>query len=298
MKKKIISILSIISIGGLIWYLFIKPYDYLVRFKTNTNVGVINQALKAWSNSYTDSKIQFSDNLNMLSQQIDLGEDTYTYEWIIEPTTDSTSFVKAYATDTKNSLINKLKIPFTETTIEKKVKENISEFNTYLIEHLKNFKVGTVVQEKLPSKYVAYVSIKTTQNKKVGGMMKNHPYLDNIMATNKIKPDGLPFIEVTYWNTKNDSIYYDFCYPIIKEDRLPYFKDIKYRRFEGGNMLKTEYNGNYITSDRAWYKLMNTAKSKNISVKKLPIEVFYTNPNFGGNELEWKAEIFMPIIIK
>ena len=60
-------------------------------------------------------------------------------------------------------------------------------------------------------------------------------------------------------------------------------------------MLQTEYNGNYITSDRAWYKLINSAKNKNIPIEKLPIEVYYTNPNFGGNELDRKAEIFVPI---
>ncbi len=76
---------------------------------------------------------------------------------------------------------------------------------------------------------------------------------------------------------------------------LPIHKDLKYKQFNSVKALKAIYNGNYITSDRAWYALLDKAEGKNIELAKTPIEVFYNNPNFGGNELLWKAEIFMPI---
>jgi len=46
---------------------------------------------------------------------------------------------------------------------------------------------------------------------------------------------------------------------------------------------------------RAWYALINYAKKNNIEIEKKPVEIFYNNPNFGGNELDWKAEIYLPI---
>ena len=293
--KKIFIFIATMLIGGLIWYLFIKPFDYLVQFNTNTTTGVVNQTIKAWSASVKNSEVYFSDNLNILNQKIVLGDNTYNYKWVIESTSDTTSSVEVFANEKKNNFLNRVKIPFSNTVIEKKVLKNVSEFNKYLMNHVKNFRVREVTQKNLPAKFVAYTSFKTTQLHKVVGMMEIYPYLDNIMATNAIKPNGLPFIQVTYWNMQNDSIYYDFCYPIIQKDTLPILKDIKYREFTGGKMLQTEYNGNYITSDRAWYKLINSAKNKNIPIEKLPIEVYYTNPNFGGNELDWKAEIFVPI---
>ena len=61
--------------------------------------------------------------------------------------------------------------------------------------------------------------------------------------------------------------------------------------WESGNI----YNGNYITSDRAWYELLDDAERKNIEVHQTPVEVFYNNPNYGGDELNWKAEIYMPL---
>ena len=37
------------------------------------------------------------------------------------------------------------------------------------------------------------------------------------------------------------------------------------------------------------------AENNNIKIDKKPLEVFYSNPNFGGDVLKWKAEIYMPI---
>jgi hypothetical protein len=30
-------------------------------------------------------------------------------------------------------------------------------------------------------------------------------------------------------------------------------------------------------------------------VEDTPVEVFYNNPNMGGNALTWKAEIYLPL---
>ena len=70
---------------------------------------------------------------------------------------------------------------------------------------------------------------------------------------------------------------------------------IQYKQYNQVTALKAVYNGNYITSDRAWYALLDYAKQNNIAVNNNPVEVFYNNPNYGGDEMRWKAEIYMPI---
>ena len=94
---------------------------------------------------------------------------------------------------------------------------------------------------------------------------------------------------------KNDSIQYNFCFPIKQSDSLPKHPEIKYKRYYEKDAIKATYNGNYITSDRAWYALKEYADRNNIEIDLTPIEIFYNNPNMGGDELQWKAEIFMPI---
>ena len=94
---------------------------------------------------------------------------------------------------------------------------------------------------------------------------------------------------------QNDSIVFNFCYPIIKKDSLPTIKDVVYKEFIGMKSLKAIYNGNYMTSDRAWYTLLDYAKKNAIEVDKKPIEFFFNNPNMGGDAFRWKAEIYMPL---
>ena len=77
---------------------------------------------------------------------------------------------------------------------------------------------------------------------------------------------------------------------------INYFrKKVTYLNLNKGQGLIAIYNGNYITSDRAWYALLNYADKNNISVDALPIEIFYNNPEMGGNALLWKTEVYLPL---
>ena len=59
--KKISAIIGFILVGFLLWYLIIKPYDYLVTFKVKTSAGTINQTIKLWNTSLA--------NLNPVKQE-------------------------------------------------------------------------------------------------------------------------------------------------------------------------------------------------------------------------------------
>ena len=125
--------------------------------------------------------------------------------------------------------------------------------------------------------------------------MRNNSYLSGELIGEKVQLDGPPMIEVTRWDRENDSLHYNLAQPIIKSNQLPIHDEIKYKRLFAKRAIMAEYYGNYITSDRAWYAILDYAKKNGIEVEEKPIEVFYNNPNMGGNELSWKAEIYMPI---
>ncbi len=293
--KKIISIIGVILIGLLVWYIFIKPYDYLVAFKVKTFPGTINQSIKTWSKSLDNSTIIDQEDINHLKQQITFNDSTYLYKWNIIVINDSTSKIKVYVKDIDHSFKNKITILFNNTDFEKKTKNLLVDFNKTLNGHIKNFKVTIVGKSELKPTYCVYVPIKSTQFGKAMGMMQNYSLLSSFIVENNIELNGKPLVEITHWDMKKDSIHFNFCYPIIKNDSLPQHDLIKYKEFEGEKALKAIYNGNYITSDRAWYALIDYAKKNNIEIENLPVEIFYNNPNLGGDELKWKAEVFMPI---
>ena len=294
MKKVITITIAIISIA-LFWYFFIKPQDYQIRVVAKSIPGTINQSLKAWNNSIENASIVQLEDLKHLKQTIKSEDSTHIYTWNISSINDSTSKLKVDVIDLNNSFKNKLSIPFTDTDFEKGSRKLVTEFMSYLNKHRKEFKVTMQPEEELPSTYCACVKHKTIQSKKAIAMKDSYPFLNSVLVGNGLKLNGVPFIEITDWNIDNDSLAFNFCYPILKTDSLPVIKDILYKEFKGAKSLKAIYNGNYITSDRAWYTLLDYAEKNKIKVDPKPVEFFYNNPNMGGDALYWKTEVFIPI---
>lgn len=294
LKKSIIFITIIGFIGVAVWYLF-KPYDYTVAFKTKALVGTINQTIKLWNTNLDQSKPIQQVEMDDLVQHLNFDGKNYDFHWQLSRINDSTTQVHIGIKDEQNSLKNKVYILFNNSEFEKKIKGKVSDFMFVLNTHLERFKVKVVGQSTLPTIYCAYIPVNTKQFLKAKGMMMNYDILSTFLIENDVVLDGKPIVEVTSWDKETDSISYNFCYPILKKEGLPNHPTIKYKEIKGGKALKAIYNGNYITSDRAWYTLNDYAEKNNITLKNTPIEVFNNNPNMGGDELTWEAEIYMPI---
>lgn len=298
MSKKLLNkgslLIFLILLAYLLWFVF-KPYDYTVKFKLKTLPGTINQTIKVWNNLLDKSEITEQTSLNELKQRITFQDSTYLYNWSIYSINDSLSQVNIGIKDLDNSLKNRLTNLFTYSDFEKRVKTEVKDFIDLVDEHLKKIKITIVGEEDIPAMFCAYVPVKAKQFKKAQGMMQNYGLLNSVLLSNNIELKGRPFVEITYWDIKTDSIHFNFCYPIVKKDTLIEHPLIKFKAFKRTKAIKAIYNGNYITSDRAWYALMNYAEKKEIKIINKPVEVFHNNPNMGGNELNWKAEIYMPI---
>lgn len=296
MRNKIIYFVAFLLLISLVWYLFLKPYDYSVSITSKTFPGTINQTIKLWGNANKNTVLlQQKDFLN-IDQQLSFNDSIFQYQWRITPINDSTSKINVYIKDVGHSLMNKMSLPFSDTNFEKRTRRTILDFNNVLKEHIEKFRVTVVdTLQQLPETYCAYIPLKASQLSKAMGMMHNYPTLSTVLVDNNVELNGRPFLEITNWDRKKDSISFNFCYPIIRSDSLPQNEIIKYKKFNGFKALKAIYNGNYITSDRAWYALLDYAKKNGIKVSETPVEVFFSNPNIGGNELEWIAEIYMPL---
>jgi effector-binding domain-containing protein len=294
MTKKILWAVVVSLILALVFYLFLYPADYKVTFEAKGLPGTINQSLKAWNNE-VDGDIISQDGFGSLEQTIKFSDSTHIYKWQFDPIDDSTSIVTVNIKDLDNSVMNRLKKPFQDIPIALQSSKTVTDFYEFLKDHLESIRITFDGESELRSTYCAYVPLEGKQSDKAKGMMQNYNLLASVMGNNNVQLNGPPFVEITHWDVEKDSIAYNFCFPIIRSDKLPDHPIIKYKRIFAKKALKATYNGNYITSDRAWYTLMKKAKDLNKEVELTPIEYFYNNPNFGGDELKWKAEIFLPI---
>lgn len=294
--KKVLLGTGVLLLLVLIGYLFVYPYDYIVRFEARTFPGTINQTIKIWNDEVgVEGEPVVQEDLYHLRQTVQAGDSVFRYHWTIEPLTDSTSEVTVKIRDRDHSLKNKLAVPFGGSAVAGLSKKTVRDFAERLKTHLGEFRVTIEGEAELPGTYYAFVHVKTDQHHKAGGMMDNYELLSDILAGSGTALNGPPMIVVNEWDRATDSLDFNFCFPIIRSDRLPQYPGIEYKRIFPKRAIKAVYNGNYITSDRAWYALLDYAERNGLEVEATPVEVFYNNPNMGGNALTWKAEVYLPL---
>ncbi|MEL6809778.1 MAG: AraC family transcriptional regulator [Bacteroidota bacterium] len=291
-KKIAFGFMGILVITAL-WYFFIKAEDYRINFKVDTSIGTVNQSIKSWNTSLKDSQPIVQNSFNELSQTIRSGDSVHYYHWDFQRQNDSVVQVTLKVTDSAYSLKNRWAVLFGGNTFTDNTKKRGKEFLDLLDSHLKKIRVKIKGEAETPERFSAYVPIKSSQITKAKGMMEYINTLTNFIVQNDLEPKGTPFVEITRWDRKKDSLEYKFCFPIVKTDSLPEHHLVKYHETTAKKALMAIYNGNYITSDRAWYALEEYAEKNNIQVTSEIYEVFHNNPNMGGNELTWKTEVFM-----
>ena len=282
----------------LLWYFAFKASDYTITFTSKTFPETINQSIKLWSIGLPNVlDLKEIDGDKHLAQTLKFNDSIHTYDWRIKIITDSTSKVIVGVKDKNfmNSILNRLQVPFSKTNFSLGAEKRIYEFMSILKDHVDNFKITIIGIEEMPTKNLAYIPLKKIQYEKAKGMMENSSFVGQVLNQNTIEIDGPPMIEVTNWNRQNDTISYNFGYPIKPKELLPSINELQYKKLEAKKGIKAIYNGNYITSDRAWYALLHYAQKNGIEVVEQPLEIFFNNPDMGGDALRWKTEVYLPI---
>ncbi|MEM6718709.1 MAG: GyrI-like domain-containing protein [Bacteroidota bacterium] len=301
MRKRITIIGLVVLIGALLWYVFIKPYDYKITFETPHATGTVYSTIIAWNNWKTKkepvvttlSKTPFYN----IEQELAVSKDSTTIiDWHFDKINDSTTKISVYLKDKEHSFMQRLKVPFTKTSFVSKSLETMRRLREGLNMHARSYDVFEITEGTSPTEECVCSTVKTTLPNKANEMIKYNASIMLYFTKNELKFSGHPILEVTDWDKEANIITYDFCFPIENpQTTYPKAKDIFIKKIEGKKALRATFNGNYRISDRAWFTLLDYAQENNIELAHKPIEVFYDNPHNGGNELEWKAHIYMPI---
>jgi effector-binding domain-containing protein len=288
--------LGLILALGALYYLFVRPYEFEINFRAKTHPGDVIETIRIWNRALKGSEILGVDSFTRVDQRLTKDNRTYIYRWNFNPLNDSVTKVNIQISEPGRELLNKLLVPFTQQNIEVDGGAVGKEFYEILIHHLEITNVKIIGEAQLDSVFCACRSnIETTQIEKANGMMRDYPLLSFFLAESGLKPKGLPVVRILKWNHSKGMLRYDFCFPIEPTDSLPENVPLEFKKLGALRALKAEYNGNYITSDRAWYELIEYANKNGYKVTGLPVEYFFNNPNLGGNERNWKTEVYLPI---
>ena len=304
-RKKIIIVTSIALSLLLGWYLFLKESDYCVTFTAKTATGTIFQGIQEWTVAQKKSKNEIytileKGNYDFVKHLVKKGNEEIEYTWTIKSINDSTSNIEVGIKDLNHSLFNRLTtIPFVPTKFKTEQIEKVKSFKLGLEDHLTNFKIRIDGEKSTKEIYVAYISLKSVMQEKAQTMIENDPIIVGYLDKNKIKIIGFrPYLEITNWDQDKETVSFNYCFPIPKGTKYVPDNNVKFKIIPAKKGLQATYFGNFRTSDRAWFTLLDYAKKHNIKLDTNPLEHFLDNPFNGGDELEWKTEIIIPFASK
>jgi effector-binding domain-containing protein len=301
--KKILFFSSLIiflaALSGSIIYLITRPCDYRVHFTVNTTpdvayFNILNWHI--WNRKNVGQNIEILSKIPVgeISKKLILKDTTLIFNWEFSKLSDSTTLIRACVTDVDRKIFNRLTVPFINTAFKTSVRNNLIDIKTRLEVMMKTFHYEFTGSHRFEEKSCVCVSLKSTPRGKAGAMMLNVIKLNQFVRQNDLELEGNPFVVIHNWNEYNDSISIDFCFPITHTDIVPDHPEIKYMTVDGMDAVKADFYGNYSITDVTWHTLAEKAKASGKSNNKL-IEVYFNDPHSGGNELEWKAEIYLGI---
>ncbi|MGO4817538.1 GyrI-like domain-containing protein [Flavobacterium sp. W22_SRS_FP1] len=301
MNNKLKWLLVVIFVSFLGWYFLLKQSDYSISFKANAASGTISQGIAEWTASQSKDQNEIytvleKRNYDFIKHQMKKGNVKMEYIWEMNALNDSMTNITVGIKDLNNSFYNKITaLPFFPSKFKTDQIEKIKSFKSGLEDHVNEFKIRIDGEASTEEIYVAYVSIKSVMQEKAQSMITYDPIIVGYLDKNKIKIIGFrPYLEVTNWDQDKEMVSFNYCFPIAKNTKYVPDANVKFKTIPAMKGIQATYFGNFRTSDRAWFTLLDYAKKNDVKLDTKPLEHFLDNPFLGGNELEWKTEIIIP----
>jgi effector-binding domain-containing protein len=301
MKKIFIPIAFIIFLLLIgVAFLYTRPSDYQAHFTVNATPDIAYYNIlnwDIWNRNESNFKIDIlsKNPVSNISHKVTLNDTTLIFKWEFKKLNDSSTMVRVFVSDPDRKLYNRLTVPFINTHFKIGVRDNLLDTKTRMELMLDKFRYKYTGFHHFEKRSCVYINLSSTVKGKARAMMLNVTELNQFVRKNNLELNGNPFLVVHDWKEFKDSINFDFCFPISRIDAVPEHPNIKFMTVDSMDALKTDFFGNYGITDITWYNLAEEVKKQGYRSNNRLIEVYLNDPHSGGNELEWKAEIYMGI---
>jgi len=300
MKKVIVLIFSLlfIFIIGAGSILFFRSCDYRAVFTVKTTPDVVYFNIINWDiwnrkNKGVNFITEFKQPVQAITTKVELKDTTLVFIWKLERLNDSLTNVTVCVSDPVRKLKNRLITPFFSTAFKKSIQQNIYDLQKRMNLMLKTFSFQFSGVSHFKEKTCVYTVFKSTVRGKARAMIGNVVMLNQFVKKQELELDGPPFIVINNWNEYKDTLEFEFCFPITSVERIINHPEIRIKKIDGMDAVKTDFYGNYSITDISWYNLSTGAKKLGYVKNNKLIEVYYNDPHGGTDDQEWKAEIYL-----
>ena len=297
--RKVYWILLILIAIVSYWHFIFKDEHYKISFDYDEPSSIVLKNLDAWHNTdQAGLNILESDEIaaeGQFTRLIKAEDSTFLFRWKVIDRPSGGSRVEVKVNDQDHFFAQKIQAPFIKNDFVLRSIKTVTDVRDAFKTKAKSYKVHSIKDSIRTSEFCAYIGVESTTSKKANAMLYNIGFVMDYLNEHNIEINGDPFLEITQWDKKTDSIRFDFCFPIQKRDSFPPTDIVKFKESLAFNGLKAEFNGNYRDSDRAWYYLLDKAKQDQKEISGLPVEIFLNDPHEGGDPINWKALIYLPL---
>jgi effector-binding domain-containing protein len=277
------------------WFFLLEKGAYTTSFTTSSAPGVVYEKVLNWKfRKFQEVEIVEKMPFYNIRQKLDFRKDSTFLDWSFIPLNDSITQVELKAISANPSFENRLKMLFKNDKLEEGLETELAQLQETLISDKELYSVQVNGETTSPASNCACISLNSKTDGKAFKMMASIDHLSDFVLENNLETTGRPRVIIQKWNIKKDSIAFDFCFPVLAE-KQPQHPLIFFRNIPAVLSLKATFRGNYMFSHLAWYELLNYAERNGYEVQPLPQEIFYDNPELGGDSRNWKAEIFFPL---
>ncbi len=298
--KKIVIGIAVLLFGLIVWYFFVKEFDYQMSFKVKANPASLFyeiKTLKLWGEDDKNENIILlkTEAYTSVIQKINRENADFVLDWRFTAINDTITKVTVGVIGQEHTIRNRIQVITGSSPYVSRIKKEMIQFAKTYKDFTKTFKVEINGETNIPEMEYVSVSLLSKRSEKAGKMVSSNDLLYPKLIENNLKRNGYPFVKVNDWDDKDDTIKFDFGFPIQHVDSIPELVGLIYKKTPSQKALKATYYGNYKDSDQAWFCLLKYAKDHNIDIERKPLEIFYNNPMQGGNDLDWKTEIYLPL---
>jgi effector-binding domain-containing protein len=298
LRISVLSLVLLLLVAGI--FLYNRPCDYQVSFTTEASPDVVYFHLLNWRNwnrklSGVHIKVIEKKTLTKVCSQVVLPDTLLDIQWRIEALNDSITEVSACVSDPERRLKNRLTAPLFSTAFRQSVRSNILDLMQRLESMRKTFHVEFRGPAHFEARDCVYMTLNCHVRQKAATMISTVAELNQFVRQNKLGLEGHPFLLIHDWKVENDSICFDFCFPIRNRELIPSHPLISFKHVDGMEAVQSDFYGNYSITDLSWFRLAEEAEKMGYTSTGRLLEVYHNDPHGGGNELEWKAEIFLGV---
>lgn len=301
-RKQIILILSTVILLALtLWYFFLKKWDYKVEFTVNAPQSVAYSFIKAhhdWNGKTlgkNDLTYVVAQPWSALASELKIKDADYRFYWELTAKNDSLTKVTVGVSDGVHSLANRLAILFRKTRFETDIKKNMTTIRDKIVERNGEFRYSLEGKDSIAEIPCVFLSTRSSVRGKADEMIRNVITLNMYVKEHDLGLNGNPMVVVQNWTPAADSIDFDFCFPVLYPERIPTHPEIGFRLVSVPTALRADFYGNYSYSDYTWNLLFAEAQKKDLQTSGRIVEIFYNDPHNGGNDLDWKAGIYLEL---